>query len=107
LGQTRPLQTQAPATAPVEASKAIPAQGLVDGATATLSGYRFDINMLKTCEAKCKIPMAGPQGPITAVFFKEAFADVLAAKASGVTITGTVRRDPASGQISIFVQTVR
>jgi hypothetical protein len=80
---------------------------LVDGATVTLSGYRFDINMLKTCEAKCKIPMAGPQGPITAVFFKEAFADVLAAKASGVTMTGTVRRDPASGQISIFVQTVR
>ena len=107
LGQSRPIQTQTPVPAPVEPSKASPAPGLVDGATVTLSGYRFDINMLKTCEAKCKIPMAGPQGPITAVFFKEAFADVLAAKASGVTMTGTVRRDQASGQITIFVQTVR
>ena len=107
LGQTRPLKAQTPATAPVEASKVSPAEGLVDGATVTLSGYRFDINMLKTCEAKCKIPMTGPKGPITAVFFKEAFADVLAAKASGVTITGTVRREPGSGQITIFVQTVR
>jgi len=105
LGQSRPIQRQTPA--PVERSKVSPAPGLVDGATVTLSRYRFDINMLKKCEAKCKIPMAGPQGPITAVFFKEAFADVLASKASDVTITGTVRRDPASGQISIFIQTVR
>jgi hypothetical protein len=79
----------------------------MDGATVTLSGYRFNVGLLNACAIKCKIPMNGPQGPVTAVFFKEAFGSSFATKASGVTIVGTVRKDLATGSVQIFVQSVR
>lgn len=78
-----------------------------DGSVVTLNGYRFNISSLSACELKCKIPMSGPQGSVTAVFFKEAFADVLSRKSSGLFITGTIKRDPATGGVSIFVQSVK
>lgn len=81
--------------------------GLMDGSTVTLSGYRFNMAALNACELKCRIQMTGPKGPVTAVFFKEAFADSLAAKTSGVTVTGTIRREPGSGGVTIFVQSVK
>lgn len=81
--------------------------GLTEGATVTLTGYKFNISALNACELKCKIPMTGPKGPITAVFFKEAFAGALARNTSAVSITGTVRRDLATGALSILVQSVK
>jgi hypothetical protein len=51
--------------------------------------------------------MTGPKGPITAVFFKEAFAAALARNTSAVSMTGTVRRDMATGAFSILVQSVK
>ena len=79
----------------------------MDGSTVTLSGYRFNVGLLNACAVKCKIPMNGPQGPVTAVFFKEAFGSSFATKSSGVTIVGTVRKDLATGSVQIFVQSVR
>jgi hypothetical protein len=81
--------------------------GLTEGSTVTLTGYRFNINALNACELKCKIPMTGPKGPITAVFFKEAFAGALARNTSAVSMTGTLRRDLATGALSILVQSVK
>lgn len=78
-----------------------------DGAMVTLTGYRFNISALSSCELKCKILMTGPQGSVTAVFFKEAFSDVLSGKSSGLSVTGTIKRDPATGGVSIFVQSVK
>jgi hypothetical protein len=89
-------------------SKASPAATrFTDGAQVTLTGYRFNISALSACELKCKIPMSGPQGSVTAVFFKEAFLDGLSRKSSGLSITGTIKRDPATGGVSIFVQSVK
>ncbi|MEI6832676.1 MAG: hypothetical protein WCL28_01685 [bacterium] len=81
--------------------------GLLEGSTVTLTGYRFNISALNACELKCKIPMTGPKGPITAVFFKEAFAGALARNTSAVSVTGTVRRDLTTGALSILVQSVK
>lgn len=89
-------------------SKASPvAAKFTDGALVTLTGYRFNISALSACDLKCKIPMTGPQGSVTAVFFKEAFAEILSRKSSGLSVTGTIKRDPATGGVSIFVQSVK
>ena len=97
----RPLLSQAPA------SRAVANSGLTDGATVTLTGYRFNISALNVCDLKCKIPMSGPKGPITAVFFKEAFAAALSKNSLSVSLTGTIRRDPATGSLSILLQSVK
>jgi hypothetical protein len=93
--------------APPRASKPPPNQALIDGSTVTLSGYRFDLRALNSCQLKCKLPMSGPRGAVTAVFFKEAFAGALAPKSKGVSVTGTIRRDASSGDITILVQSVK
>ena len=77
---------------------------LKDGANVQLKGYRFASAALDSCEGKCKIPMTGSAGPITAVFFKEAFGQLLTGKASGVSISGTVRKDPVTGKVQIIVR---
>lgn len=81
--------------------------GFVDGATVTIVNYRFNAAQLDACEMKCKILMNGPQGPVTAVFFKEAFGAAFLGKSNGVTLSGTVRKDPGSGGIQILVQSVK
>lgn len=81
--------------------------GLIEGSIVTLNGYRFSLAALNACDLKCKIPMNGPSGPITAVFFKEAFAPELLKKASGVSLVGKIRRDPATGKLTILLQGVR
>jgi cytoskeletal protein RodZ len=96
--QVSPPKAAAPASAPK------PKAGPADGVNVTLTGYSFNVELLNACEMKCKIPMRGPKGPVTAVFFKEAIGAGLAAKASSVTITGTARRDPGTGAILIFVR---
>jgi hypothetical protein len=81
--------------------------GFTDGATVTLQNYRFNAAQVSACEGKCKIPMTGPQGSVTAVFFKEAFGAAFAAKSGVATISGTVRKDPASGAVQLLVQDVK
>lgn len=81
--------------------------GFVDGATVTIVNYRFNAAQLDACEMKCKIPMTGPQGPVTAVFFKEAYGAAFLGKSNSVTVSGTVRRDPGSGGVQILVQSVK
>lgn len=81
--------------------------GLTEGSIVTLNGYRFSLAALNACDLKCKIPMNGPSGPITAVFFKEAFAAELLKKPSGVSLVGKIRRDPATGKLTILLQGVR
>jgi hypothetical protein len=109
----RPTSPPAPVISmrPSAAQPARPSGGgnsvLLEGSTVTLTGYRFNISALNACELKCKIPMTGPKGPITAVFFKEAFAGALARNSSAVYMTGTVRRDMATGALSILVQSVK
>lgn len=104
----RPAPRPAPGASAKVSKKASGAPaGLIDGTTVTLSGYRFNMAALNACELKCRIQMTGPKGPVTAVFFKEAFADSLVARASGVTVTGTIRREPGSGGVTIFVQSVK
>jgi hypothetical protein len=97
----RPILSQVPT------SRSVANSGLIEGATVTLTGYRFNISALNACDLKCKIPMSGPKGPIIAVFFKEAFAGALSKNASSVSLTGTIRRDTATGSLSILVQSVK
>ncbi len=102
-----PTPKPAAETLPVVSKPSPAATKFTDGALVTLTGYRFNISALSACELKCKISMSGPQGSVTAVFFKEAFLDVLSRKSSGLSITGTIKRDSATGGISIFVQSVK
>ena len=94
-------------TRPVVSKASPAATKFTDGALVTLTGYRFNISALSACELKCKILMSGPQGSVTAVFFKEAFSDILSRKSSGLSITGTIKRDSGTGAVSIFVQSVK
>ncbi len=104
VSQPKPV---APPKVPVAPLLQKPVTGWTDGVMVILSGYSFNVEMLNACEVKCKIPMRGPKGVVTAVFFKEAFGAGLAAKASNVTISGTVHKDPATGGIFIFLQSFR
>lgn len=101
--------------APVAASKVkpvmTPAAGaskkeFTDGATQTLSGYRFSQSDLSACNGKCKLPMTGPQGPVTAIFFKEALGKSFEGKTSTVSVTGILRKQP-SGSWNIIVSFAR
>ena len=102
-----PTPKPAAETLPVVSKPSPAATKFTDGALVTLTGYRFNISALSACELKCKILMSGPQGSVTAVFFKEAFSDVLSRKSSGLSITGTIKRDSGAGAVSIFVQSVK
>jgi hypothetical protein len=75
-----------------------PVGGPVDGATIRLVGYSMGRSDLLACQIKCKITVSGPQGPYTAVFFKEAFVSVLQSKVTGLSIVGTLRLSPAGGR---------
>jgi hypothetical protein len=79
---------------------------LTEGGVVRISGYQFNPGALQSCELKCKLVMNGPQGPLTAVFFKEAFGAQLQGKERGVALTGMVRRDPATGGLIVIVQRV-
>jgi hypothetical protein len=77
-----------------------------EGQTLRLSHYRFDLRMLESCQVKCKLPMFGPQGPVTVVFFKEAFGALLQSQAQSVSMTGIVRRDSVAGGWLFILQAV-
>ena len=78
----------------------VQAKPLVDGATMTLSGYHFSQSDLSQCDGKCKISMTGPNGPVTAVFFKEALGDSFQGKSS-VTLTGIIRKTASGWSIIV------
>lgn len=105
--QAVPSKQRTAVTAPVASKAQYITPALADGATVTLTGYRFNIAQLNACDLKCKIPMTGPRGPVIAVFFKEAFGQAFAGKSSGATIVGTVRKDAATGAVQILVQQVK
>lgn len=69
----------------------------VDGATITLTGYRFSAGALAQCSGKCKLPMSGSLGPVTAVFFKEALGQAFQGKAGSVSVTGILRKQESGG----------
>lgn len=83
-----------------------PLASWTDGATVSISGYRFAPAALAACQGKCKVPMSGPKGPITAVFFKQAHGPALSKKAGGATLTGIIRKQP-SGEWQLIVSGVR
>jgi hypothetical protein len=80
---------------------------LTEGQTVTLTNYRFNSEHLNACEMKCKLKMSGSRGPVIAVFFKEAFGAQFQGREAGVTVSGIIKRDQASGGLQILVQSVR
>ncbi len=101
-----PVQVKSPVVSRAPRTAVSNVQTLIEGRTVSLRGYSFNINALKSCDLKCKIPMRGPQGSITAVFFKEAFGQALAVRASGVALTGLVRKDPSTNGLILIVQRI-
>lgn len=90
----------------VSAPRPRPVESWEDGKTVTLSGYTFSASALGVCEGKCKLPMSGANGPITAVFFKQAYGSALANRGSGAAVSGILRKS-ASGDWQIIVSSVR
>jgi hypothetical protein len=87
-------------------SIAAPRPPLVDGSQATLLGYRYSLRDVDKCEIKCKITINGPAGPVTAVFFKEAFGSVLKNKNGRASFSGLVRK-PDGGGTQIIINQVK
>ncbi|MCX6126669.1 MAG: hypothetical protein NTV34_18200 [Proteobacteria bacterium] len=82
------------------------ASSWVEGQVVTLVGYKFSAAALGVCEGKCKIPMTGSKGTITAVFFKQAHGDTLKGKTGGAAVTGMIRKS-AAGDWQIIVSQVK
>jgi hypothetical protein len=80
--------------------KAKPAQWS-DGATVTLSGYKFSKDAVNQCEMKCKILLNGAGGAVTAVFFKQAHGGAFAAKPGVISVTGIMRNTGSGWQMIV------
>jgi hypothetical protein len=88
-------------------TRSVSGSSLQPGAQVTIKRYTFSQNALNACTGKCKIAMNGPNGPVTVVFFKEAFAEQLSKVSRGATLTGQVRRDSATGEVQLLLQNVQ
>jgi hypothetical protein len=97
----KPMQPKTSAAAPAKTGKG----EWTEGASVTVSGYKFSTTALSVCEGKCKIPMTGSRGPITAVFFKAAHGAAFSGKSS-VSLTGIVRKT-AGGDWQLIVSGVK
>ncbi|MFW7381193.1 MAG: hypothetical protein ACOH5I_20425 [Oligoflexus sp.] len=102
----QPAQTRSPAPAKRESGPIAQAMATA-GSVISVGPIQFSQSELQNCALKCELTFRDAQGgQLTAVFFKGAYFDQLAAKEKGVVIlTGSSKLE--DGKLILFIQDIR